>query len=43
MKKYKLNLKILKHNQITFGTRGLGAMAQKIKNTLPYHIKTSEN
>ena len=41
--KYKLNLQIPKINQVRFGTKSLRGLGPKIWNTLPYHIKTSEN
>ena len=41
--KYKLNLEIPKHNQVTFGTRSLRSYGPKICNALPYHIKTPDN
>ena len=41
--KYKLNLEILKPNQVTFGTRSLRSYGPKIQNALPDHIKTSDN
>ena len=41
--KYKLNLEILKPDQATFGTRSLSSYSPKIWNSLPYHMKTSEN
>ena len=41
--KYKLNLEIHKINQVRFGTKSLRGLGPKIWNTLPYHIKTSEN
>ena len=37
--KYKLNLKIPKHNQATFATGSLRRYGPKIWNALPYHIK----
>ena len=41
--KYKLNLRIPKIKQVRFGTKSLRGLGPKISNTLPYHIKTSEN
>ena len=41
--KYMLNLGIPNLNQATFGTRSLRSCSPKIWNTLPYHIKTSDN
>ena len=41
--KYKLNLEIAKLNQDTFGTKSLRSYGPKIWNTLPYHIKISDN
>ena len=38
--KYKLNLKIPKRNQATFGTRSLGSYRPKIWNALHNHKKT---
>ena len=40
---YKLNLEIPKINQVTFGTRSIRFYGPKIWNTLPLHIKSSEN
>ena len=39
----KLNLQIPKIKQVRFGTKSLRGLDPKIWNTLPYHIKTSEN
>ena len=41
--KYKLNLEIPKLNQTTFGTKSLRSYDPKIRNSLPYHIKTLDN
>ena len=41
--KYKLNLQIRKINPARFGPKSLRDFGPKIWNTLPYHIKTSEN
>ena len=41
--KYKSNLQIPKINQVRFGVKSLRSLCPKIWNTLPYHIKTSEN
>ena len=41
--KYKLNLDIPKWNQKTFGYKSLKVLGPKIWNSLPYHIKSSEN
>ena len=41
--KYTLNLEIPKPNQATFETRSLRIYGPEIWNSLPYHIKTSEN
>ena len=41
--KCKLNLQIPKTNQVRFGTKIFRGLGPKIWNTLPYHIKTSEN
>ena len=40
---YKLNLEIPKSNQIRFGTKSLRYLSRKVWNSLPYHIKSSEN
>ena len=42
-KKYKMNLCLPKHNQVTFGNKSLRIFGPKIWNSLPYHIKSSEN
>ena len=41
--KYKQNLEIHKWNKVTFGEKSLKVYGPKIWNSLPYHIKTSEN
>ena len=41
--KYKLNLEIPEINQVRFGTKSLRYLGPKIWNSLPYHIKSSEN
>ena len=41
--KYKLNLKIPKPSQATFGTKSLRSYGPKMWNALSCHIKTSEN
>ena len=41
--KYKLNLEIPKSNQVRFETKCLRYLAPKFWNSLPYHIKSSEN
>ena len=41
--KYKLILEIQKSNQVRFGTKSLGYLGSKVWNSLPYHIKSSEN
>ena len=40
---YKLNLNIPKKRQVTFGTKMLESLGQKIWNNLPYHIKFTKN
>ena len=42
-KKYKLNLSLPVHNRVTFGSKSLRVFGPKIWNSLPYHIKSSEN
>ena len=39
----KLNLNIPKKRQVTFGTKMLESLGQKIWNNLPYHIKFTKN
>ena len=39
----KVNLQIPKIKQVRFGTKSLRGLDPKVWNTLPYHIKTSEN
>ena len=41
--KYVINLNILVHNQVTFGSKSLRVFGPKVWNSLPYHIKSSEN
>ena len=41
--KYKLNLEIPKSTQVRFGTKILRYLDPKVWNSLPYHIKSSEN
>ena len=43
--KYKLNLEIPKSNKVRFGTKSLifGSLIFEVWNSLPYHIKSSEN
>ena len=41
--KYKLNLEIPKSNQARFGTKSLEYLGPKVWNSLPCHIKSSEN
>ena len=40
---YKLNLETPKQNQVTFGAKSLKVYGPKVWNSLPFHIKTSEN
>ena len=40
---YKLNLETPEWNQVTFGTKILKVYGPKVWNSLPFHIKTSEN
>ena len=40
---YRLNLEILKVNQISFGNKGITSFEPKNWNTLPPHIKSCEN
>ena len=41
--KYKLDLNIRKWNQRTFGNKSLKVSGPKIWNSLPYHVKSSDN
>ena len=41
--KYVLNLNIPVHNQVTFGSKSFRVFGPKVWNSLPYHIKPSEN
>ena len=40
---YKLNLETPEWNQVTFGAKSLEVYGSKVWNSLPFHIKTSEN
>ena len=40
---YKLNLETPEWNQVTFGAKSLKVYGSKVWNSLPSHIKTSEN
>ena len=40
---YKLNLETPEWNQVTFGVKSLKVYGLKVWNSLPFHIKTSEN
>ena len=40
---YKLNLETPEWNQVTFGKKRLKIYGSKVWNSLPFHIKTSEN
>ena len=42
-KQCKLNLKTSEWNQVTFGAKSLKVYGPKVWNSLPFHIKTSEN
>ena len=42
-KKYKLNLDIPSDNQVTFGRKALTLLGPKTWNSLPYHIRSTEN
>ena len=39
----KLNLKIPNVNQVTFGLNILKNFCRKLRNSFPYHLRTSEN
>ena len=41
--RYNLNLNIPRANQVMFGTNSLNSYGPKIRNTLPFNIKTTEN
>ena len=41
--KHKLNLVISSYNQVTFGRKALTFFGPKTWNSLPYHIKSTEN
>ena len=43
MEQYKLNLEIPEWNQVVSGTKSLKVYEPKVWNSLPFHIKTSEN
>ena len=38
---YKLNLETHEWNQVTFGAKSLKVYESKVRNSLPFHIKTS--
>ena len=40
---YKLNLKIPKSNQVSFGTKSLRIQGPRVQNVLPLRIKSKEN
>ena len=40
---YKLNLSVPKFNQVSYGEKCLGYYGPKIWNSLPFHVKASEN
>ena len=40
---YKLNLNVPKVNQVSYGEKSLRYYGPKIWNSLPFHVKTSEN
>ena len=40
---YKLNLETPEWNQVTFGGKSVKVYKPKVWNSLPFHIKTSEN
>ena len=40
---YKLNLETPEWNQVTFGAKNLKVYGSKVWNSLPSHVKTSEN
>lgn len=42
-KEYKLNLEIRKSFQVSFATKNLRIQGPKVWNTLPFHIKATEN
>ena len=41
--KYKLNLEIINSNTVRYGTKSMKIFGPKVWNSLPYHIKSSEN
>ena len=41
--KYMLNLNIPVHGQVIFGSKNLRVFGSKVWNSLPYHMKSSEN
>ena len=40
---YKLNLSVLKANQVSYGEKSMRFYGPKIWNSLPFHVKTSGN
>ena len=40
---YKLNISALKVNQVSYGEKSLRYSGPKVWNSLPFHVKTSEN
>ena len=40
---YKLNLEVPIINQVTFGAKSIRYLGPKIRNSLPFHIKSSES
>ena len=40
---YKLNLDVPTDNQVSFGNKSLRCYGSKIWNSLPFHIKSSQN
>ena len=40
---YKLNLSFPKVNQVSYGEKSLRYYGPKIRNSLPFHVKASEN
>ena len=43
LEKFMLNLNIPVHNQVTFGSKNLRIFGPKVWNSLPSHIKSSDN
>ena len=41
--KYKMNMIIPEFNQVSYGKKSLRTFNPKLWNSLPYHIKSSEN